>query len=331
VRRLLGFALCVLALPPTAVRADGALVIGDRTLQRRGDAARHYCAEEDEECEQALLRVLSGYGYLPGTLSAGVSMQGALLAAAMELRLAVVGAAAPGGELKLGAADLWFDGGFRLRGTMLDARSMFFCHDSQRGGLHAPLFGHMTRACSPDAVVGVELGLLDAQWDPGSSRTAVEWVRTGLAFELFGNGHAHSHMLRSLTLAPLVDLRSLRYGSTRVDVAPDGPSGRFGVGAGMRLGWLWRSPRWETALDARYRVDLLQLDAATPDHQLGAELRLLYNFFLSDAIVAQVGLRLAYHHAQQPLDSFGTPASTYVRDSGFVGAVLGWKHEPPAI
>jgi len=311
-------------------------MLGDRTLQRQGDESRNYCAEDDIECQHALLRVLSAYGYLPGSLAAGARLHEDAAGATsiqpgLELRLSTLGAATPSGEMKVATVEL--GGGLapaalRLRGSAVDGRALFFCHDSQQGGVHAPVFGIMTRACSPGAVVALELGVVEAEWDPLESRAAVEWLRTGLGFELFGNGHAHSRLLRSLILAPLFDLRSLRYG----DAAPaGGPGGRFGVGAGARLGWLLRTPRWEAGLDARYRMDVLQLDARTPDHQLALELRLLHNFFLSDAIVAQVGLRLSYHHAQQPLDAFGMQASTTTRDSGFLGLVLGWKHEPPAI
>lgn len=335
-RGFFGWLLCFSLLVPASARADGALVLGDRTLQRQGEAARNYCAEDDIECRHALLRVLSGYGYFPGSLAAGARLNQDAAGATkiqpgLELRLSTLGAATPSGEIKLGTVELggWLaPSDVRVRGTALDGRALFFCHDSQRGGVHAPVFGIMTRACSPGAVVGLELGLVEAEWDPLRSRAAVEWLRTGLGFELFANGHAHSRLSRSLILAPLVDLRSLSYGDA---VPAGGPGGRFGVGTGARVGWLVRTPRWEGALDARYRMDVLQLDAATPDHQLALELRLVHNFFLTDAIVAQVGLRLSYHHAQQPLDAFGMQASATARDSGFLGLVLGWKHEPPAI
>jgi hypothetical protein len=201
---------------------------------------------------------------------------------------------------------------------------MFLCQDAQNGEWLAPLLGMVTRLCRPDAIVAMDAGLLAMQWDAAKSRWHTEWVHLGASFELLGNGLGYAHLLRSVMLGVFADLRS-QYANAEPKLDA------VGVGAGARLSALYRTPHWETRLQARYRIPLAQSASSLAGHSLEGELRFVHNFFLSDAMLAQLGVSFALNYAEQPAGSFALLTRDDRHVSGFAGIYLGWTNESPGI
>ena len=326
----------ILVASAAPVRADGVMVVQDRALMRQGAPARAYCSDAGSggpaECDRVLTKVLSGYSYGRGWITGGAvaraSSVGGLGAASgfVELHVDVAAAALPGGDLSVAA----FEGVIgdaaarRVRFTLFDGQNLFLCRDRQSGDLALPVWGMFTHACNGDAVLGVDLGLLAAQWDIESGQLAAEWARLGPAVELLGNGLGYAHLLRSLSFGLPLDVRSIGEGGAVHD-------GGTSLGVGLRVATFVRSPQWETRLTGRYRTALLGGAGTWRDHAVSFELRVLRNFFVSDAVVLQAGLSLRGSFSQRPEASFVTWVAPQQRWSGFAGLHLGWVHEAPGI
>jgi hypothetical protein len=271
--------------------------------------------------------MLSGYGYLRGAVVAGVVADGQRkdTRAEADARLSVATAALPGGDLALGT----FEGAFgardaqRLQLRVFEGAGMFVCHDTQSGKLFAPMQGMFSHECEPDAVTAFDFGLVTMQWNASSGRVLGEWIRMGPAFELLGNGLSYAHLRRSLVLALPLDLRSVIHGN----LAEADPTS---FGAGLRLAAFVRTPHWETRLDLRHRSAVAGGAGLRHDNGVQAELRLLHNFFLLDALVIQAGVSLRAAWSQRPQDALVVWA-TNDRWSGFAGLYVGWVNESPDI
>lgn len=315
-------------LVATTAHADGSMMAGDRVLFRRGSPALEYCNESGDECDAMKTKVLSGYGYLRGRVL------GALTTPAPEaepmgglgaLRVAGVSAALPGADVALLELDAVVGAArSRLRAALIDMETAFICRDRRDGGLAAPIFGMMSYPCSPTASAAIDFGLLDMQWDIGSDRLVAEWLRGGFAWELLGNGFAQAHLLRSVVLALPVDLRSVRFAEL-----PEASGTSFG--AGLRLAVRFRTPHWEWRLRIRHRTALIGGAGPLHDNTVEAETHALHNFFVTDAVVVQMGVTLAASYAQRPAQSFAWWGRSDQRSSGFLGLYLGWIGEPAEI
>lgn len=322
------FLVCGLLQLAATARADGVMSVGTRELFREGPSERGYCGAgaAQDECDRVKTKVLSGYGFLRGHVAVGVSSNARSggTSGAAALRVAVASGALPGGDLAVATVDGVIDTAAlrRLRVTLLKAEGLFFCHDAQSGKRFAPVLGMMSRECLPNAVVAVDAGLFAAQWEATTRRFTIEWLHAGPALELLGNGLGHAHLLRSVMIALPFDLRSVENAESR---GTDPTS----LGAGLRFALLHRTPHWETGLDLRHRAALAGGAGALRDNTLQAELQLLHNFFLIDALVVQAGLSLRGMWAQRPENSFVAWAATDQRWLGFAGVYLGWISEPP--
>ncbi len=307
-----------------------------RTLFREGPPGRGYCTEErsDVECDRVLTKVLSGYNYGRGHVALGGAIDPSIEADSVRgrgrgvaaLRVALASADLAGGQIELGAVDavLGDRQTHRVRVTLVDAPSLFFCRDAESGRLVAPVIGMFTRACRPDAILALDVGALAAQWDLGTNRLIGEWLRFGPALELLGNGFAYAHLGRSIQVGIPFDVRSLHYGSRVAGVETS-------IGAGLRLAAMYRTPHWEARLVARHRTALAGGAGALRDHNAEGELKLLHNFFFTDAVVVQAGLSVRASYSSRPERTFAVWARSDHRYSGFVGMVVGWVHEPPGI
>jgi hypothetical protein len=300
---------------------------GDRVLFRNGAAQRDYCSAEasPDECDRVKTKVLSGYGYLRGHVVGGVlsDPHGRDTTGSADLRVSVSSGALPGGDMAVASFEGVLDlhGLQRLRASLLEAEGLFFCRDAQSGRISPPVVGMFTRECAPNAVVALDVGLVALQWDVPSGRVLAEWLRAGPALELLGNGLGYAHLLRSVIIALPFDLRSVLGDAHSADPTS--------LGAGLRLGTFFRTPHWETRLDLRYRTALAGGAGLTHDNAVHAEIRLLHNFFLVDAVVVQAGVTLRGLWAQRPQDAFVAWATTDEHWAGFVGLYFGWISEPP--
>jgi len=326
---LISMVAVLLVIAAGAARADGAMALGERELFREGPRARRYCDRggpgSPEECERVKTKVLSGFSYGRGSVSGGVAgapSDGVAPRGVATAEAHAVSAALPGGTIELGSLDAALRGshGSRARVTLVDSEALFFCRDAQTGELALPFMGMLARACEPTAVVGVDLGLFAMQWDLARPRMVSEWLRVGPAFELLGNGHSHQRLLRSIGVGLPFDLRTVDHGAS--DTA------QTTLGAGLRIAALLRTPAWEGRLTARHRAALL---GASPHHALEAELLVLHNFFLTDAVVVQAGVALRASWAERPADALSAWSSTAQARDAFAGLHLGWSHEPPDI
>jgi hypothetical protein len=320
--------LLLIALP---AHADGTLVVGDRVLLRQGPSARGYCSAAgsgaEVECDRVLTKVLSGYTYGKGYLVGGLTGESPrTLAAAGVLHVETIGGALPGGDFALAAIDGVLGGSQlqRLRFTLLDAQSMFMCRDAQSGQLVPPVIGMLSRACLPTSMTAFDLGLLAMQWDVASDRLMAEWLHVGPAIELLQDGFGYAHLLRSIGIGLPFDVRSVqRLGASRV--------GGTSLGFGARLSAFYRSPHWEARIQLRHRLALFGGAGALHDNLLDGELRLLHNFFLSDAIALQAGVSIRGSWSQRPEEAFLLWSAATRRWSAFAGLYLGWVHESPGI
>jgi hypothetical protein len=282
--RLLLTAALLYAAP---LRADGEMVLGDRVLFRQGPPA-DACRQDDRECDVALTKILSGYGYLRGHVLAAASgawsERRARFSGVSALQLRAASAALPGGDLTVGRLDAVLDGTgqHQLALNLVEAEGLFFCHDRQSESLRLPFLGMTTSECSPDAVIGVDARAIALNWRLGQ-RVQVEWLRLGPSFELLGNGLGYAHVLRSLMLGAGADLRT----SYELDAHR---ASTTSLGAGMRAALLWRSPRWELRLRAQHRAALTSAKGVLHDNGVVAELYGLYNFLWSDALLLQLGV-----------------------------------------
>jgi hypothetical protein len=319
----------LLQLAATA-RADGVMSVGGRELFREGASERGYCSPgaARDECDRVKAKVLSGYGYFRGHVVGGAASNArpSGTSGAAALRVSVASAALPGGDIAAASLDGVVDGAStrRLRVTLLEAEGLFWCHDAHGGGFFAPFLGMVTRECLPHAVLAVDAGLVAMQWDASARAATAEWLRVGPAFEALGNGLSYAHLLRSVMIALPFDLRSHLYGELR-GAQPTS------LGAGLRAAAFYRTPHWETRLDLRHRSAVAGGAGLLHDNTLQAELRLLHNFFLTDAWIVQAGLSLRGSWAQRPQDSFVVWAANDQRWLGFAGLYLGWISESPNI
>jgi hypothetical protein len=315
-------------------RADGTLLLRDRTLFHEGPSERAYCSAagsgSDVECDHVTTKVLSGYSYARGHVFGALAIDPGLgfdtLAGLAGLQISAVSAALPGGEMALAAVEgvLGNTGTRRLRMTLVEAQDLFFCRDAQSGDLVAPVFGMFTRACRPDAIAALDAALLALQWDVATNRVVAEWLRLGPALELLSNGFGYAHLLRSVTLGLPFDVRTLHHRGLLGDSSTS-------LGAGLRLSALYRTAHWETRVAVRQRTALLGGAGLLHDNALEGELRLLHSFFLNDALIVQVGISLRGSWTQRPAEAFVAWADARQRVSGFAGLYLGWIHEAPDI
>jgi hypothetical protein len=329
------FQLALFALALQA-RADGALVVGDRELLREGPARRGYCTDAgsggDAECDRVLVKILSGYTYGRGSMAGGVVLEPeageANFAGVGALHVSVLSGDLPGGSIELGAVDGAFGGNATraLRVALLDAHSLFFCQDVQGGGIVAPIIAMLTTWCRPTAVFGLDAGLAAMQWDIATNRLIVEWLSVGPSFELLSNGYAYAHLLRSIGLALPFDVRSIHK-----DEQCGGNGNCSSLGAGLRLSTFYRSPQWEVRVQVRQRTALLGGGGLLHDNSVDGELRLLHNFFFSDAIALQLGVSLRGAWSQRPITTFVPWAVAGEHFDAFAGAYVGWVHEAPNI
>jgi hypothetical protein len=307
-------------------RADGAMVLGRRTLFQTGPAEPHYCETEGDECDSVLAKFLSSYGFLRGALRGGLATtwpnDSARVAAFGSLHLDAASAALPGGDMAVGSVDavLARDQMLRLRVTVANLENVFFCDDAQSGAKVFPFVGMVTRQCRPNAWLGLDLRLLRLQWDTSGNLT--EWLRAGPAFELLGNGLGQAHLLRSLVVGVPLDVQSRLSGS-----APHGTS----LGLGLRLSALYRTPQWESRLQARHRTALFSRGGFAREHSLDAELRVLRNWFAHDALVMQTGVALSLDWASQDWAGQSLWTSRGTRFGFQASFYLGWVNEAPAI
>jgi hypothetical protein len=327
-------------LSALGVQADGSMQIRGRIVLREGEADSALCTNPGDECDALMVKRLSGYGYLRGHLlgalldsEAAPGEHGPRLAGLGALHLEAVSAALAGGTLTVAAIDGALGGrsSQRLRVTLLEAESLFVCTDRSSGRPVAPFFAMMTRNCRTDAWAGFDLSVLTMQWDPTTNRLWAEWVAGGFSVELLRNGHGYAHLLRSVSLGVPFDLRSVHFGALGSRVGEVEPGGFTSFGGGMRVSALYRTPHWETRLTARERSALLGGAGVWRDNQVEAELRLLRNVFVSDALVAQAGLAFGFGYNQRPLSALGLLASPDSRLHGFAGVYLGWIDESPDI
>ncbi|HKP64633.1 MAG TPA: hypothetical protein VJV78_48185 [Polyangiales bacterium] len=320
--------LCLLAVAQVA-RADGVMVVGDRELFREGPKARGYCSDSGsgspEECEKVLSKILSGYTYGRGYVTGGPTSTGELSGVGW-VRASWISADLPGGAMAVAQVDgvIGDEATSRLRLTVLDAETLFVCRDAQRNLWVAPLLGMFTRNCVPRAWLGVEAGLLSGQWDVAEGRLGAEWLRGGPVFELLGNGNGYSHVLRSIQLALPFDLRSVHNPDKEEDLPTT-------LGVSLRLTAFYRTPAWETRLSVRARTSLTGAESIRSDNSVAGELFLLHNFFLSDAIVMQLGVAFRASWAQMPENTFVVWANAREHFGAFAGVHVGWIHEAPDI
>jgi hypothetical protein len=313
---------------PLQVQADGTLVLRDHVLLREGRQAPEYCRTHDAECDAVKTKLLSGYGYLRGRMLGGVVAAGPTgfdrAGGLASVGLSAVSAALPAGDMALGNLDavLGSPNLRRLRVALFEGEGLFFCRDVQSGDRLAPLIGAFTRECSPDAIVAVDVAIVDLRWDIAQHSLTLEWLRAGPSFELLGNGLGHAHLLRSLMIGVPFDLRSTHAGASQPGAS---------LGAGLRLAALYRTPGWESRLAVRYRTALLGGAGALHENSVQTELRLLHNFFLSDEVVVQIGISLRAAYAQPAADSFALWAPAVQRWATFAGLYLGWLSESPDI
>jgi hypothetical protein len=310
----------------TIARADGVMTLRDRELFRVGAPARGYCAAgaSVDECDQIKTKVLSGYDYLRGQLSVGVTANPKPHAVA-ALRISVASGALPGGDITVGTVEgaLSDPDLRRLRLTLLDAKGLFVCHDAHSGRLVAPVTGMFSSECLPNASMAFDAGLGTLQWDLATEHLSSEWLHAGPAWELLANGLGQAHLLRSVMIGLPFDLRSTLHGA--------GGGSPTSLGVGVRLDAFYRTPHWETRLELQHRTALAGGAGLRHDNALQGELRLLHNFFLTDAVVVQAGLSLRGVWAQRPRDAFVVWAAVDRRWQGYAGIYVGWLYEPPPI
>ena len=303
------------------------MVVGDRELFRTGPDARGYCDVPSEECAAVLTKVLSGYGYLRGSLRTGIALDGERAASAgyAALALDAASAALPGGDMAI----LRVDGVIgtvpmtRLRAALLEAENVFVCHDVQRGSYALPFVGMTTRHCSGDAVLGLDVRLMRVQWDRSHERLLSEWARLGPAFELLQNGLSAAHLRRSLVIGVPFDVQS-RYARTR-------PYAGTNLGVSVRVAALYRTPRYEARLRAEHRITLAGGLGFAREHNLETELRLTHNFFATDAIVVQLGLAFQLSWASHPWLAQALYVDREGRLGMAAGLYMGWIGESPGI
>lgn len=321
-------ALLVIAAAP--VRADGAMVLGDRELFREGPVERGYCnrdgSSSPEECERVASKVLSGFSYGRGHVTGGLAVDptaGHTPSGLAAIQVHAASAALPGGTIELGSAfGVLGDQHRRVRVTLLNSEGLFFCRDAQSGELALPFVAMLSRACEPNAMLAVDLGLFAMQWDLAQPRVMSEWLRLGPSIELLGNGHGYPHLSRSIQIGVPFDLRSVHHGGSDAT--------HTSLGVGFRISALYRTPDWEARLSARHRVELLG-GAPRAGHAFEAELLGLHNFFLTDAVIMQAGLAARASWSEQPASAFTAWSSTERHGDAFAGIHLGWSHEPPDI
>lgn len=303
------------------------MVLGDRVLFHTGPEERGYCRIPSAECDAVMTKVLSGYGYLRGALRAGTSFDptGVDSKAFTALSLQAASAALPGGDMAvlsldglLGSAPVT-----RLRATLLEGENIFVCHDSQSGDYALPFVGMTTRRCHTDAVLGLDVRLMRVQWDRGSGRLLSEWARVGPAFELLQNGLGQAHLTRSLVIGVPFDVQSRYTGN--------GPGSGANLGGSLRLAALYRTPQYEARLRAEHRMTLVGGLGAGREHNLAAELRLLHNFFATDALVMQLGVDVQLDWASQPSLAQGFYADRDGHLGLAAGLLMGWIGEAPGI
>lgn len=317
---------CVLGSAPASTRADGVMVMGDRELFRSGPPQRKYCEIDSQECDTVLTKFLSSYGYLRGALRGGLALtspnDAAHLAGFGALHLDGGSAMMPGGDMAAGSVDLVLARQqlLRLRLTLVDLKSLFFCSDVQSNDIVLPFVGMVTKHCREDAVLGVDLRLLRLQWDAAGFMT--EWLSAGPSVELLRNGHSQAHTRRSLVLALPIDLQSRMSGG-----APHGTS----LGAGLRASLLYRTPQWETRLRVRHRTALASGEGFAAVHSVDAELRLLLNWFAHESVVLQTGVALGADWASHDWAGQSLWSSRDARVGFQAGLYLGWINEAPAI
>jgi hypothetical protein len=152
----------------------------------------------------------------------------------------------------------------------------------------------------------------------------IEWLALGPSIELLANGLGYAHILRSVMLGVLFDVRSRDDG-----VAPtyNGPS----LGAGVRASFRWRSPRWELRLSARQRTVLAAGAGVLHDNGVAAELHCLHNFLVTDAWLLQAGLTAAMSYYQRPTSSFELWSALDRHWGGQLGLYIGWLSAAPNI
>jgi hypothetical protein len=314
---------------PIVVHADGAMVVGQRVLFRTGPSDRGYCDIPSAECDTVLTKVLSGYGYLRGALRSGVSIAASdrgRASAFGALHLDGVSAALPGGDLAVARLDavLGQSSVERLRLTLIDLENAFGCMDAQRGNWVLPILGMTSRQCRRDAIVGVDVRIVRLQWDAYDGRLLAEWLSAGPAFELLVNGLSQAHLRRSLVLAVPFDVQSQRG-------AAETQSSGTSIGAGVRLSALYRTPQWESRLGLRHRTTVAGREHFGREHSVEGELRLLRNWFLSDALAMQAGLSLAFSWASRPWFAQALLATRSTQLELSAGLYLGWVSEAPGI
>lgn len=302
------------------------MVMGDRELFRSGPPTRKYCEIASEECDTVLTKFLSSYGYLRGALRGGLALTSpnddARLSGYGALHLDGANAPMPGGDLAAGSVDLVLARPklLRLRLTLADLESVFFCSDVQSNDVVLPFVGMVTKHCREDAVLGVDLRLLRLQWDAAGFMT--EWLSAGPSFELLRNGHSYAHTRRSLVLAVPIDLQSRMSGSAPHDTT---------LGAGLRASMLYRTPQWETRLRVRHRTALNSSLGFARVHSIDAELRLLLNWFAHDSVVLQTGVALGFDWASQVWAGQSLWSARDARVGFQAGLYVGWVNEAPAI
>jgi hypothetical protein len=242
------------------------------------------------------------------------------------LHLDLAAGSLPGGELALAAIDgvLGDRDTSRLRFTLFDGQSLFVCRDAQTGELAAPIAAMFSRDCRPTSMAAIDAGLLAMQWDFISDRLMAEWLHLGPAIELLQNGFGYAHLSRGIGLGVPFDVRSISR------VAERSISGTS-LGFGLRLTAFYRSPQWETRVSLRQRTALVGGSGALRDNTFEAELRLIHNFFVSDAVALQAGISLRGAFSQRPAEAFVLWSSAAQRYSAFAGVHLGWVHEAPDI
>jgi len=312
--------------------ADGKLMLRDRELFRTGPLSREYCNVASDECPVVMSKVLSSYGFLRGALRGAASFAPLHDAATHvsgfgALHLDGASAALPGGDMAVASFDGVFGGAAdlsRLRLTLVDLENVFACYDVQDRSWQLPFLGMTSRHCREDAVLGVDLRLLRFQWDAWDQHLLAEWVRLGPAFELLQNGLGQAHLLRSVVLAALFDVQT-RFAPLQTE------SSGTGLGAGVRLSAFYRTPQWESRLRVGQRTALTGPSGFGRDQRVEAELRLLRNWFATDAIVVQAGLSLGVNWASQPQFADALYGVRTSRMNVAAGLYLGWVSEAPGI
>jgi hypothetical protein len=317
------------------VQADGAFVLPERELMRIGPDAREYCRVPSIECSTLLTKVLSSYGFLRGSVRGMITLtpsDSTPVSALGALHLDAVSAALPGGDGALASIDavLGRERVQRIRLTLLDFENLFGCNDAQHDTWVPPVVGMTTRKCRGDSVLGLDLRMLRLQWDAFDTQFLAEWARLGPAFELLQNGMGQAHLRRSIVLAALIDVQS-RFAPAAVRTS--GTS----LGAGLRLSALYRSPQWEARLRVVQRTQISgwsgaeRAGPAGRDRRLDGELRLLRNWFVSDAMVMQAGLSFALAWSSQPLYADALFADRTAQMNLAAGLYIGWVSEAPSI